>query len=299
MTDVAADLSRTLTSAVEHAAGGVVAVAGRRRGPSSGVVWADGLIVTAHHTLEWDEGIEVHGPDGAPLPAALVGRDPSTDLALLRVGTSGLHPVRWSEAVPKVGQLALGVSRARGLRATLGVVSAVGGPWRTAAGGLVDQHLETDVRPHAGFSGSLLVDTSGAGLGLNTAGLVRGGGVALPPSTVKRVVEALAAHGQVRRGYLGVSTLPVRFDPEAEAAAAQAGGLLITSVQSGSPAQQGGVLLGDVLLAIDGSPLSTARDLLARLDEERVGRAAALRVLRAGQASDLQVTVGSRERSAS
>ena len=299
MGDAAFELSQQLAAAVEHAAARVVGVLGRRRGPSSGVVWDDGLVVTAHHVLEWDEGIEVTLADGATAGATLVGRDPTTDVALLRVAAAGLAPAHWADAPPRVGHLALGLSRARGLRAGQGIVTAVGGPWRTAAGGLIDRLVETDVGPYPGFSGGLLIDTAGAGLGLNTAGLLRGAGVAVPPATLQRVVAALLEHGQVRRGFLGVGTMPVRLEAAASAAAGQAGGLMITSVQPGGPAEQAGVLLGDVLLAFDGHATTSPRDLVARLDHDRVGHPATLRFLRAGQPLELDVTVGSRDRSAS
>jgi S1-C subfamily serine protease len=133
---------------------------------------------------------------------------------------------------------------------------------------------------------------------VNTAGLVRGAGVALPAATLRRVVDTLAAHGHVRRGYLGIGTMPVRLDPEPAAALGQDAGLMITSVQAGTPAAQAGLMMGDVLLALDGAVLARPRDLLARLDEQSVGRAVTLRVLRAGQAREVALTVGSRDRSA-
>jgi S1-C subfamily serine protease len=297
MGDVAIELSGRLAEAVERAAASVVRVEGRRRGPSSGVVWGDGLIVTADHVLEWDEGIEVTPGGGPAVAATLVGRDPTTDLALLRVG-AGLAATSWAEAPAlRVGHLVLGVSRAHGLRAELGIVAALGGEWLTSAGGRVDRHLETDLGPYPGFSGSLLVDVSGAALGVNTAGLLRGAGLAVPPPTVKRVVETLAAHGHVRRGFLGVGTMPVRLGPDQEASLGQESGLMVTSVQPGAPAQRAGVLLGDVLLAFGGHALARPRDLLTWLDEDAVGRSVALRVLRGGGALDLDVTVGSREQS--
>lgn len=301
MSDPAVDLSNALAHAVENAAPAVVRVDGRRRGPATGVAFrADGLIVTADHVLEWDEGIEVTLADGATLAATVLGRDPSTDLALLRVKAAGLPVPSWSDAPPKVGHLVLAVARSpHGPRAVHGIVAAAGGPWRTPGGGLVDRYLETDIGVFPGYSGSLLVDASGAALGLNNAGVLRGAGLALPPATLARVAEALAAHGHIRRGFLGVGTMPVRLSPEQEAALGQDGGLMVTSVQGGAPAASGGVLLGDVLLAFDGSAVSRPRDLLARLDEGSVGRSVALRVLRAGQAKDLSLTVGSRDRSAS
>jgi S1-C subfamily serine protease len=264
------------------------------------IVSPEGLVVTAHHVLEWDEGVEVTLADGRTVAATLVGRDPGTDLALLRVGAGGLAAAAWSTAPVKVGHLALAVSRSgQGARAAFGIVTLVGGAWRTASGGHVDRYLETDVGLHAGFSGSLLVDAAGAALGVNTAGLFRGAAVTIPAPTVERVMQALATHGQVRRGYLGIGTMPVPLGPEREQALAQEAGLLVTSVQAGAPAHRAGLLLGDVLVSFDGHPLVRPRDLMACLDEEAVGRTVTLKLLRAGQPTELAVTVGSRDRSAS
>lgn len=300
MADVAQDLSNALAAAVERAAPAVVRVDGRRRGPSNGVVCrADGLVVTAHHVLEWDEGIEVTLADGSVLPATLAGRDPSTDLAVLRVSASSLAAATWSAGAPRPGHLVVAIGRSEaGPRAVHGMVSATGGAWRSPGGGRVDAYLETDVGLFPGYSGSLLVDASGAGLGLNTAGLLRGAGVALPPATVGRVVDALATSGHVRRGYLGVGTMPVRLGSE-QGAAGHDAGLIVLSVQPDSPAARAGVMLGDVLLAFDGHALERPRDLLERLDDDSVGRTASVRVLRAGQERDIPVAVGSRTRSAS
>lgn len=297
MTDVAVDLSNSLAAAVDRAAPAVVRVNGRRRGPASGVVYRDdGVVVTAHHVLEWDEGIEVVLADGRALAATLLGRDPGTDLAVLRVDASDLAVPDWSSAAPRAGHLVLAVARSEhGPRAVHGIVAGTGGPWRTAGGGRVDAYLETDIGLFPGYSGSLLAGASGEALGVNTAGLLRGAGVALPPATLQRVVEALLAHGQVRRGYLGVGTMPVRLAPGQ--AGEHEGGLIVLSVQPDSPAARAGVMLGDVLVAFDGHPLDRPRDLLARLDDEAVGRPATVRVLRAGELRDLTLTVGSRGRS--
>jgi S1-C subfamily serine protease len=300
MTDVAMDLSNALAAAVDRAAPSAVRVDGRRRAPAGGVVYRpDGLIVTAHHSLEWDEGIEVGLADGTTVAAAVVGRDPSTDLAVLRIGASALAPPHWSAAAPMPGHLVLAIGRSNeGPRAVHGIVTATGGAWRTPAGGRVDAYLETDIGLFPGYSGSLLVDASGAALGVNTAGLLRGAGVALPAPTIQRVVEALVTHGHVRRGYLGVGTMPVRLAAE-QGAAGQEAGLIVVSVQPEAPADRAGLMLGDVLLTFDGHAMERPQDLVARLDDESVGRPALLSVLRAGQVREVTVTVGSRTRSAS
>jgi len=297
MSDIASDLSGRLAAIVEKAAPSVVRVEGRRRAASSGVVFGADTVVAAHHNLEWDEGIRVGLADGATVAAALVGRDPTTDLALLRVQASDLVAPAWTgpEDV-KVGHLVVGVSRPdRGVRAGLGIVSAAGDAWRTPAGGRVDRYIETDLVLHAGFSGGLVADASGKAIGLKTAGLLRGAALVVPAPTLRRVAEALAAHGQVRRGFLGVGTMPVRLGEEQEKALGQPAALLVTSVQPGTAAAQAGVLLGDALLAFDGHVLNRPGDLFARLDEDAIGRGVTLRLLRAGQVKDVVAQVGTRD----
>ena len=297
MSDIASDLSGRLATLVAQAAPAVVRVEGRRRAASSGVVFGADTVIAAHHNLEWDDGIRVGLADGNVVSAVLVGRDPTTDLALLKVQASGLVAPAWTgpEDV-KVGQLVLGLSRPdRSVRAGLGVVCAAGDAWRTPAGGRVDRFIETDLALHSGFSGGLVVDASGRALGVKTAGLLRGTAVVVPAPTVRRVAEALAAHGHVRRGFLGLGTMPVRLGPDQEKALGQAAALLVTSVQPETAAARAGVLLGDALLAFDGHVLNRPGDLFARLDEDAIGRSVTLRLLRAGQVKDVVAQVGTRD----
>ena len=297
MSDIASDLSGRLAAAVETAGPSVVRVEGRRRAASSGVVFGPDTVLTAHHCLEWDEGIRVGLADGKSLAAALVGRDPTTDLALLRVTAAGLLAPAWAGAEEiKTGRLVLGLSRPdRGMRAGLGIVSATGDAWRTPAGGRVDRYVETDLALHPGFSGGLVVDASGGAIGLKTAGLLRGAAVVVPAPTLRRVADALAGHGHVRRAFLGVGTMPVRLGPDQEKALGQPAALLITSVQPDTAAARAGVLLGDALLAFDGHALNRPGDLFARLDEEAIGRSVTLRLLRAGEVKDVVAQVGTRD----
>jgi len=290
-------LSDALASAVEEASASVVRVEARHRGASSGIVWsADGVIVTADHKVERDEEIRVGLPDGSEVPATLAGRDPRTDVAVLRTEASGLKPAPWSDISGlKVGHLVLALSRpGRTARATLGIVSALGDEWRTGAGGKVDRYLETDVAHPPGFTGGLLIDASGRALGMNDAGFRRGRGVAIPASTLTRVVESLLAHGGVKRGYLGVGAHPVRLPAATAEATGHAVGLIVVGVQPGSPAEQAGIVLGDVLLALDGQAIGDLGGLQSALDEGRAGKAVTLRILRGGEARDVAVTLGSK-----
>jgi S1-C subfamily serine protease len=282
---------------VEDKSASVVRVQGRSRAPSSGVIWsADGVIVTAHHTLERDEEIEVLLPDGKTVLGTVLGRDPSTDTAALRVPASGLVACDWSGGDDlKVGHLVLALSRtSRSPRALLGVVSSLGGSWRTPAGGRLDRFLETDIGPYPGFSGSLLVDVAGGAIGLNTSGLRRGSSLALPASTLARVMASLLSHGQTRRGFLGVGLTPVRLPAPVSTDLGQTAALMVLSVEGDSPASRAGILLGDVLLAFDGREVSQVGDLLPFLDEERVDSAVTVKLLRAGAVRESALTIGER-----
>lgn len=296
MDDVHA-LSETFASAVEKNSASVVRVEARRRSPSSGIVWSsDGLLLTAHHTVEREEEIEVGFSDGRTAAAKLVGRDPGSDVALLRVAASDLQPPRWStgEAI-KVGHLALSVARpGRTARASLGIVSALSGEWRSPSGGRLDRYFQTDIAQQPGFSGSLLVDAGGNALGMNTSGLLRAHSLAVPPSTLRRVAEALLAHGGMRRAFVGLGSMPIRLPVKAARASGQESALLVIAVQPDGPADLSGVLLGDALLSLDGHPLVQVDDLIELLSEERIGAELKFRILRAGDLREIGVKAGAR-----
>jgi S1-C subfamily serine protease len=292
------DLSNALAEVVETAGQSIVRVEGRRRLPASGVVWsADGVIVTAHHVVEQDDDIGIGWPNGESVSATLVGRDPTTDVAVLRAEAKGLAPVvRANLDDLRVGHLALALGRpGRTVQATLGIVSALGGEWRTPAGGQLDRYLQTDVVMYPGFSGGPLVDAAGEMLGLNTSALLRGVSLAVPASSLQRVVETLLAHGRMRRGWLGVGAQPVRLPEALAQQLGQETGLLLISVNAGSPADKGGLLLGDTIIGLAGQPVRQMDDLLALLSGDRVGVATAVRIIRGGQFQELEVVVGERQ----
>jgi S1-C subfamily serine protease len=296
--DVLAELSSRLSSLFRRGAESVVRVEGRRA-PASGVVWsADGLVVTASHSVEREEEIEIGLPGGDAVPGELVGRDPATDVALLRARASGLVPAEIAGPDGlEPGQIVLGVARpGRSPRTSLGLLARVAPEWRAPTGGRIDRYLETSLEVVPGVSGSLVVAATGSPLGVATAGLIRGAAMVLPGPTLRRVVEALLAHGHVRRGYLGVATIPVRLPPEDERAAGQRTALLVTAVEPESPAARGGMRLGDAIVALAGASVGEPGDLFPLLEEERIGVAAPARVLRGGEIATLTVTIGARER---
>jgi S1-C subfamily serine protease len=296
MSNLLADLSNGLADAVQTAGQSIVRVDARQRMPASGIAWSGDLIVTAHHVVESDDNIEIGLPDGRVASAALVGRDATTDLALLRVDGATLTPPTWLEDGDlRVGQLALALGRpGRTVQATLGVISALGDGWRTGAGGQINRYLQTDVVMYAGFSGGPLVDVAGRVAGLNSSALARGVSVSLPTATVRRVVETLLAHGKVRRGYLGVSTQRIRLPGLVAEQVGQETGLLVNQVVEGSPAERAGLFLGDTIVAVAGEAVRHHDDLLARLNGDRVGASVPFRILRGGQVIDVPVVIGER-----
>ncbi len=295
--DALTNFSDALAGVVEVAGASLVRVDARRRWPGTGIVWApDGVIVTAEHVIGHEDRIQVGLPDGRNVPATLVGRDPTTDAAVLRVAAAGLTPPAWGDPdALRVGHLVLAVARpGRTVRASLGIVAAYGDSWRTPAGGEIDRYLAADIRRSPGFSGALLVDTGGRGHGLVTGGLLRRLTLVVPVTTLRRVVDTLLAYGRIRRGYLGVGTHPVRLPAGLEQQLHQEAGLLVVAVETGSPAERGGLLLGDVIVAVGGRPVGRLDDLLALLGADRVGASVPVRIVRGGQAQELSVEVGER-----
>ena len=250
--------------------------------------------MTANHTVERDDNIAVGLPDGKTSPAEVVGRDPTTDVAVLRAEASGLTattPIGTEDL--RVGHLVLALGRpGRSVLATLGIVSALGEGWRTAAGGRIEPYLQTDVVMYPGFSGGPLVDSTGRVLGMNTSALARGAHVAVPTPTLRGVVETLLAHGRIRRGYLGVGAQPARLPAGLADRLGQETGLLLISVEPDSPAEKGGLLMGDTVVAIDEQPTRHVDDLLGFLSGDRVGASAKIDIVRGGAVKDLTVVIG-------
>lgn len=291
------NLSDDLAAAVATVSPSLVAIHARRRIPSSGILWRPDVVVTNHHTLQREEGIAVTLHDGSRVNATLAGRDPTTDVAVLRLERAAGDPARPSAAEPVVGQLALALGRpGPDVTAALGIISAVGGEWRTWSGGRIDRYLRLDVAIYDGFSGGALADTAGSVIGMNSSGLSRASAITIPFSTVARVAEQLLATGRVKRGYVGLGLQPVRLPASTvqKHGLQQDVGLIVVSLEDHAPASSAGVQLGDVIVAFDGVPAADPADLLAHLGGERIGTTATLRVVRAGDLVDIPLVIGER-----
>jgi len=288
-------LSDQFADAVERVGRSLVQVNGRARRPSSGVVFAPGLVLAAEHAVERDDDLSVESAAGPPLTAELVGRDPASDLAVLRVAGLATEPASPAPTPARVGQFVLAVGRPadRELMASLGVVSAVGGPARTR-GGMLDQYIRTDATPYPGFSGGALTDARGAVLGILTTGLAGGVTLGVPAALAWRLAETLSREGHVPRGWLGIGSQPVRIPAAQRAGLPHERGLLIIELVPDSPAQRGGVLIGDILVGVDGRVVDDGETLQALLGGAPVGRPLAVQILRGGAPVTLDVTVGQR-----
>ena len=295
--DTLLSLSNDLAGAVERTAPAIVTVHARRRLPSTGIHWRPGVIVTADHTVRAEEDITVTTPDGRALPAVLAGRDPGTDLAVLTVKDAGSATAALGDdATLKVGHLVLALGY--GPRVSWGVIGAIGPRWRSWRGGEIERLVRLDLTLYPGFSGGPLVDAGGRVVGLNTSGLARDARLTVPATTVTRVADELLRTGHVSRGYLGLGMQPV---PLPEPLRRQLGlthetGLIVVTVEPDGPAARAGVLLGDVLVALDGAPVSDLDDVQARLGSDRIGVAVPAVLVRAGARTELSITVGTQPR---
>lgn len=290
-----ASLSEILAQAVAVAAPSVVRVDDGAYLTASGIIWsADGLIVATSHGIEQDDEISIILSDGTRHAAQLIGRDADTDIAVLRVdGVSDLPAIaRHADgSTIKVGHLAVAVAFPGevGLVATLGLVSR---KQETETDGQPEYLLYTDADLYPGMSGGALVGSDGRMIGLLNRMFGRGMGVALGISLIERVVKTLVTHGKMPRGYLGIRTEVVVLPESLRTALAleQQHGMLIGRVETGSAADTAGVLLGDILLAIDNTPIEDVVDLRRTL---RAGKETVLRLVRGGSIHSLTLTVGS------
>ena len=296
-----AKFSDELTSAAAQAGQSVVTVFARRRIPSSGIYWREGVVVTAKHTIRREDEIKILLPDGKRVDAQLAGRDPGTDLAVLKVEKD-------KAAVPQFGDpaqlklanfvLALGRTRAGNLVASSGIIGGIGGEWRTWRGGRIDQSIRLDLELYPGFSGGPLVSAEGKVLGVNTNGLGRGRAVTIPVATVNRTVDELLKKGYIARPYLGIAMQPVAI-PEnlrGKLKSPRSGGLMVLHVEGGSPAEKAGIVLGDTVVELAGKSTLDTEHIRGLLASAKIGDAVSATVLRAG--SPVEVSIKLTERPA-
>lgn len=300
-------LSDDLAAAVERASRSVVAIHARPRIAASGIYWGNGVVAAASHTVRRDQDIPITLPDGSRAQAHVAGRDGGTDIAVLRfdatpANTAVVAADRAAGDALRVGSLVLAVGRPGdgGVNASLGVISTVGERWRTWSGGEIDRFVRLDLNVYDGFSGGPLVDADGRVLGMNCSALARGAPLTIPNATIDRVLDALLTRGHVARAYLGVAMQPVRLTQrvaEQLHLADKSRGVLVVMVESDSPADRAGLLVGDVIVAAAGTAVGEPQDVAELLGAERVGATLELTVVRGGEQRSVSVTVGERPQS--
>jgi serine protease Do len=290
-------LSNTLAESVEHAARSIVAIHGRRGPGSSGIAWRDNLILTSSEGVRAEEGIQLLLPDGRSTTARLRGRDTGTDLAVLETDAPGLAPLQFSnDAGLKAGQFALAVGRTAntGPIASFGIVSGVSGEWKSWRGGKLDPFVRLDISPYPTLSGGAALDASGNLIGLISTGLSRSSVFAVTRATIDRVAGKLSEHGQVSRGFLGVTLQPVALPPQLRDHLGQNTAIMLLGIEPEGPAASGGLVLGDMLVSGDGQPLPQPEALSDLLDRTAPGQSIKFKLLRAGILQDLDVRIGER-----
>jgi S1-C subfamily serine protease len=286
------DLSNDIAALVEKASKSVVRVDARRGRAGTGIVWDTGLVLTANHVVEQEDEIQVVADDKST-KATLVGRDPATDLALLKVdGLSAPAMPRGKVEDLRPGQIVLAIGRPGSLKATFGTISAVSSSWRGWRGSEIEHLIQTNAPLYPGFSGGPLVDVDGRAVGMNSWVFGRGDGRAIAMDVAERVIASLKADGRIRRPYLGIGTQEVALPEPVKAKAKQDSGLLIVAVEPQSPADKAGLMQGDTLVALNGTTTSSLEDLYSGLRKAKVGATQTVRVVRAGELKELQVTVG-------
>jgi len=295
-------LSRQFAEVAEQASKFVVAVHGGRRVAGSGIVWRPGIVITASHMLRHPEDVEVTLGDKSRHKASLAGRDPGTDVAVLRLENhSFAAPELLSQASKlRVGQLILAIGRSTlgDLAATSGIIARLGGAWQTWRGGKIDSLLRPDVTLYPGQSGSALIDSRGRVLGMNTSALARAATITVPTETVERVVNEIVEHGGVFRPYLGLAMQPVsvpdelarKIKPEGDSA------LMVMQVEPASPSAEAGLMLGDIIVSINAKQVNGIEHIQQALNNAKRGDAVELGYARGGQLATAKVKLADRPR---
>nr|UXE45544.1 putative serine protease HhoB [uncultured bacterium] len=291
-TDYLEQFSEALADRLANAASFVVAIrAGRRE--CSGILWRDDVVVTSEQQLPEGQSISVvhHGTE---TQASVAGRDPGTNVAVLRISRKLSAPLPAAAGTLRPGSLALIVGAdVRGSpTGRLGMVHATGPEWHSQAGGRIDALVRLDTRLGADEGGPVL-STSGQLIGMSTSGSRRRA-LAIPATTIERVLIPLASEGRIARGWLGVGLQPVLVPERMREIAGRDAGMMVVGLAPGAPAEQAGVLPGDIILEVDGRRTGRARGLTTALATERIGQPVTLKLLRAGEVSMVSVTIGER-----
>jgi S1-C subfamily serine protease len=281
---------------VERAAGSIVAVHGGGRWPLSGIHWRSGVIVTAEEVLERDENIKLTLPGGRVADASLAGRDPTTDVAVLRFQPDGLPTATTAEASLRAGYVVVAVGNHDGAPlAALGIVALAGGTWHSVRGGTIDSLIRLDLALSPAAEGGALVDLQGRVIGMTVLGPSRRA-LSIPSSTIDRVVDQLLARGHVFRGYLGAGLQPIKQERASGGSQASGSrrGVLVVSIDPNGPSARAGIIVGDIVTAWNGQPIERVREIMRLLGPESIGTTVDLGLIRGGAPAALRVVISER-----
>jgi S1-C subfamily serine protease len=293
--DLLGQFSNALVSRAEAAKSVVVAIRLGRGRHVTGIVWHSGIVVTSEQALPRREDFELVAPGGSILTATLAGRDPSTNIAILKPAEQIASPaIAAGEASTGAIALAIGADGAGGASARLGLVNLAGPEWHSSRGGLIDRRIVLDVRLAHREEGGPVFDATGRCLGMSTFG-PRGQVIVIPTATIERVVPQLAKDGRIARGWLGVALQAVAVPDALRESADQSSGLMVMSVVENGPAAQAGILAGDIILSVDGTSAHRLRKIARHFGADSIGRKAELRLIRSGAVITVQATIAERQ----
>lgn len=293
------ELSDAMANAAEKAGKYTVLVDARRRLPASGIAISKDTILTAGHVVEREEDIKILFGGGSETSARLAGRDPGTDLAVLKLDSASAAPADVAKSPARVGQFVLAIGRpsTNGIESSFGTINRIGGPVRTGRGGMLEKYIKTDVVSYPGFSGGPLINGEGETYGINTSGFGMGGeALTIPADVAWKIAETLVKHGKIKRGYIGVRSQTVNLPVESrgQLSREQETGLLIVGIEKDSPAEKGGLIIGDILVGVAGTAVEHHDELFSRLNGDVVGKSTSMDVLRGGKLQTVSVVVGER-----
>jgi len=293
--DFLAQFSNALVARTALAKGAVAAIRLAYGRHITGMLWQSGLVVASEQSLPRKDEFELVAPGGAVVTAKLAGRDPSTNIAILRLAEPIAAPaIAAGEAQPGALALAVGADGSGSASARLGVVNLAGPEWHSSRGGLIDRRIVLDLRLAHREEGGPVVDAAGACLGMSTFG-PRGQVIVIPTATIERVVPQLAKAGHIARGWLGVALQPVAVPDALRETADQSSGLMVMSVVEGGPAAQAGIVAGDIILSVDGTSTHRLRRIAKLFGADSIGRKADLRLIRSGAVITVQTTIAERQ----
>lgn len=293
------ELSDAMANAAQKAGKYTVLVDARRRMPASGIAFTKDTVLTAGHVVEREEDIRIRFDDGSEITARLAGRDPGTDLAVLKLDSPFASPADAAKTPARVAQFVLAIGRptANGVESSFGTINQIGGPVRTGRGGMLEKFIKTDVVSYPGFSGGPLIDGEGDMFGINTSGFGMGGeAITIPADVAWKIAETLVKHGKIKRGFIGVrsQTVNIPFESQSQLNRTQETGLLIVGMEKDSPAEKGGLMIGDILIGVAGVAVEHHDELFTRLSGDVVGKSTQMDILRGGKLQSVGVVIGER-----